>query len=66
VNYIDNVIKDDKKTESAAPLQGYIIKLAQLGGYLSRANDPPPGNSVLWRGLRRLNDILYGFELSRE
>ncbi|AXC69075.1 IS4 family transposase [Salmonella enterica] len=63
---LDNVIKDNKKTENAAPLHRYIIKLAQLGGYLARANDPPPGNTVLWRGLRRLNDILYGFELSRE
>ncbi|EEP9809377.1 IS4 family transposase, partial [Salmonella enterica subsp. diarizonae] len=63
---LDNVIKDNKKTENAAPLHRYIIKLAQLGGYLARANDPPPGNTVLWRGLRRLNDIPYGFELSRE
>lgn len=63
---LDNVIKDNKKTENIAPLQRYIIKLAQLGGYLARVNDPPPGNTVLWRGLRRLNDILYGFELSRE
>lgn len=63
---LDNVIKDNKKTENITPLQRYIIKLAQLGGYLARVNDPPPGNTVLWRGLRRLNDILYGFELSRE
>lgn len=45
---LDNVIKDNKKTKSSAPLQKYIIKLAQLGGYLARANDPPPGNIVLW------------------
>ncbi|OQM39638.1 hypothetical protein BZK42_23725 [Citrobacter braakii] len=36
---LDNVIKDNKKTENIAPLQRYIIKLAQLGGYLARAND---------------------------
>lgn len=45
---LGNTIKDNKKTENADPLQKYIIKLAQLGGYLARANDPPPGNTVLW------------------
>jgi len=32
----------------------YIVKLARLGGYLARAHDPPPGNTVIWRGLSRL------------
>lgn len=54
------------KTENAGALQKYIIKLVQPGGYLARANDPPSGNTVICRGLRRLNDILYGFELSGE
>jgi hypothetical protein len=39
----------------------YITKLARLGGYLARANDPPPGNKVMWRGLSRLTDIELGF-----
>jgi len=30
------------------------------GGYLARANDPPPGNTVMWRGLSRLTDIALG------
>jgi hypothetical protein len=38
----------------------YIVKLAQLGGYLARAHDPPPGNIVIWRGLSRLTDIELG------
>ncbi|MBI1777533.1 MAG: hypothetical protein HYR63_22200, partial [Proteobacteria bacterium] len=35
-------------------------KIARLGGYLARANDPPPGNTVMWRGLSRLTDIALG------
>jgi hypothetical protein len=31
----------------------YLIKVARLGGYLARASDPPPGNTVMWRGLSR-------------
>jgi hypothetical protein len=41
-----------------------VIRLAQLGGYLARANDPPPGNTVMWRGMRRLTDIQIGYELA--
>ncbi len=41
----------------------YLVAIAELGGYLARENDPPPGNMVVWRGLTRLADILHGFEL---
>jgi hypothetical protein len=41
----------------------YLVAIAKLGGYLARANDPPPGNMVLWRGITRLTDIHLGFEL---
>ena len=40
-----------------------LIQLARLGGYLARASDPPPGNTVIWRGMARLNDIELGFTL---
>ncbi len=39
-------------------LSHYLTKVARLGGYLVRANDPPPGNTVMWRGLSRLTDIV--------
>ena len=38
----------------------YVIKIARLGGYLARANDPAPGNIVMWRGFSRLSDIELG------
>lgn len=41
----------------------YLVAVAKLCGYLSRASDPPPGNLVVWRGLTRLADILLGAEL---
>ena len=44
-------------------LSFYLIKLARLGGYLARSSDPPPGNTVIWRGLSRLTDIEIGLEL---
>jgi hypothetical protein len=32
--------------------------LAQLGGFLGRKSDGRPGDTVVWRGLQRLNDIV--------
>ncbi len=46
-----------------ATMSDYLILVARLGGYLARANDPPPGNKVLWRGLSKLTDIAYGATL---
>jgi hypothetical protein len=47
-------------------LSQYLTKLAKLGGYLARKNDPPPGNMVIWRGLTRLTDIVLGMRIARE
>jgi len=47
-------------------LSVYITKVARLGGYLARANDRPPGNTVMWRGLVRLTDIALGFEIAQD
>jgi hypothetical protein len=41
-------------------LARYPTKIARLGGYLARASDPPPGSTVLWRGMSRLTDIALG------
>ena len=35
-------------------------RVANLGAYLPRATDPPPGNMVIRRGLSRLADIELG------
>ncbi len=47
-------------------LSHYATQLAKLGGYLARKGDPPPGNTVMWRGLTRLTDIVLGMELAAE
>jgi hypothetical protein len=55
-----------KQAASSADLSIYVRKLACLGGYLARSHDPPPGNTVIWRGLSRLTEIELGFELALE
>jgi hypothetical protein len=51
---------------SAQSLSFYVTKVARLGGYLARNGDPPPGNTVMWRGLSRLTDIVLGFEAAKD
>jgi hypothetical protein len=41
----------------------YATQLAKLAGYLLRKGEPPPGNTVMWRGLTWLTDIVLGMQL---
>jgi hypothetical protein len=47
-------------------VSGCVVQLARLGGYLARASDPPPGNTVIWRGLTRLSDIEFAYLLGAQ
>jgi hypothetical protein len=42
-------------------LQQAVRWIAQLGGFLARTGDGEPGVKTLWRGLRRLSDLLDGW-----
>jgi hypothetical protein len=63
-----NQLVPDKNPERASlqRLSVYLTKIAKLGGYLARKKDPPPGNTVMWRGLSRLTDIKFGVTLATE
>ena len=64
IGLLDQLINDKRKTSPHGKRLGtYLIKIARLGGYLARKNDPPPGNVVMWRGLSRLTDIALGAAL---
>jgi Transposase Tn5 dimerisation domain. len=41
-----------------------ITWIAKLGGYLARKKDPEPGPIVIWRGWKRLFDLVSGWELA--
>jgi Transposase DDE domain len=64
---LDQLVSDTAKTAAMGNgLSLYLTKLARLGGYLARAKDPPPGNTVMCRGLTRLTDIQLGFILGAQ
>lgn len=66
IDLLNCLVKDSKRSREQLPLSRYLEKIAQLGGYLARSNDSPPGNTVMWRGMRRLADMQLGFNLASE
>jgi len=51
------------KVPEPETLHDCVILVARLGGYLARKNDRPPGNEVIWKGMRRLDDTVLGMSM---
>jgi hypothetical protein len=61
IEILDQMVSNaGNRQATPVSLNFYLTKLARLGGYLARTSDPPPGNTVVWRGLSRLTDIRLG------
>jgi hypothetical protein len=43
-------------------LQELIVMIATLGGYIPNNSAPPPGITVMWRGMCRMNDFALAWE----
>src|SRR3546814_16542791 len=66
ITILDHLIGDNgNRGARPGTLQLYITKLARIGGYLARMPDHPPGNNVIWRGLRRRADTQLGAQIGR-
>ncbi len=63
ITVLDRAVRDRPTIPGEKTLSHYLTKIACLGGYLARARDPPPGNTVMWRGWSRLMDIMLGADL---
>ena len=60
---IGRAVRDRPTIPAEKPLLHPLVKIACLGGYLARAHDPQPGNTVTWRGWCRLIDRMLGAAL---
>ncbi len=58
IGVLDRLVNDKPKARQKT--LSHYLKIARLGGYLAPASDPPPGNTVMWRGLSRLTDMALG------
>ncbi len=63
---LDRLTKTPRHLAEVQSVACYLEKLAQLGGHLRRAHDPPPGNQLIWKGMARLTDIELGYLLAKE
>ncbi len=50
--------------EQPPSLHEAVRWIAQLGGFLGRKRDGEPGVKTIWRGLRRLADIMIGWTMA--
>jgi hypothetical protein len=49
--------------ERVVTARDFVRAVAKLGGFLGRTGDGEPGWQTLWRGYRRLQDIILGMRL---
>jgi Transposase DNA-binding/Transposase Tn5 dimerisation domain len=59
---LDHCRQHQEKNQQAqvTTIQEAVRVIARLGGHLGRKGDGPPGAKTLWRGLRRLHDLVIG------
>lgn len=65
ITLINRLVASRKKALIGRTLADYVTQTARLGSYLARANDPPPGNIMIWRGGSRFMDLKIGANLIR-
>jgi len=64
IRLLDQPVADPRSRRCrSGTLSLYLTKFARLGGHLARSSDPPPGNTVIWRGLSRLTNIENRLEI---
>jgi transposase Tn5 family protein/transposase-like protein len=51
------IARREAAPEQAPPLRDMIPMIAELGGYLGRKCDGPPGPQTMWIGLQRMRDF---------
>jgi hypothetical protein len=62
---LHQAIHPDQPLPTTPPtLAEAVRQVARLGGFLARRHDGAPGVQVLWRGLRRLHDLVQGYQLT--
>ena len=61
IELLNRLAPERRSAGSVHSLHSCLVQLARLGGYLNRAGDAPPGNTVIWRGMSRLTDIEIGY-----
>jgi hypothetical protein len=57
---------DGGETVQRLCLREAVRQIAKLGGFLGRKGDGEPGAQTLWKGMRRLLDLVQGYQLAKQ
>ncbi len=57
------VVRREDPPDEPPPLGVFVRMVAQLGGYVNRKRDDPPGPQTVWIGLQRMHDFATCWEL---
>lgn len=52
-----------KKLAPPVKINEAVLIIANIGGYLGRKKDPPPGHQILWQGYKELQFMCLGYNL---
>jgi hypothetical protein len=62
---LHRVVRKTMPVPASPPgLREAVRQIARLGGFLARKGDGEPGVKTIWRGLRRLDDLVAGWKLA--
>ena len=62
---LHRVVHKTREVPASPPgLREAVRQIARLGGFLARKGDGEPGVKTIWRGLRRLEDLVAGWRFS--
>jgi hypothetical protein len=64
IDLLARAVQDSPRAAQAPPILRNVIKVARLGGSHARAGDPKSRKRVMWRGMQRLTNIQFGYELA--
>ena len=55
-----------KRLKPPSLLGEAVTLVANIGGYLGRNHDPPPGHQLLWQGYAQFQFMCLGFALMED
>lgn len=60
------IFGNNRPPTNVPSIREFVRWTAQLGGFLARKSDGEPGPITLWRGLQRLNDLVWMWKISHK
>jgi len=47
-------------------MQQFVVNLAQLGGYINKKSQGPPGSQTIWRGMQKAHTVVQAYDIFKQ